>query len=175
MSKVTDPKLVFTRAQLAELAGVTTKTLQRWEEGGLSAARLNGGGQRVRYDGPASFQYCVQTEARRLAQVDASAAAPDDETGEAVVKSSWDARYARARALAAEIELEADRGTLVPAAELHDVLARASALARSLPRREAPAVARLLGVEPRDAMPLLERVSDQILALFHEALEGRTP
>lgn len=170
MSKPDDGRLRFTRQELADLAGCSTKTLQRDEAEGLAGARVSEPGQRVLYDGPAAFQWLVQAEARKLAQADSSAAALDGETGEPLNKPAWDARYARARALAAEMELEADRGALVPVAEVQDVLARAAAVAKSLPRREAAAMAGVMGCEPREAVPLLERVSDAILRLFREAM-----
>lgn len=160
----------LTQAQLADLFGCTTRALRKWDGEGLSAARSKSKKKRGRYDGRAAIEWYVERAARKLVESGALVELPD-EAGHPLNKLEWAGRYERARALTAEDELRLARGELVEDSRVRDVLARAAAVAKGLPRREAAAVGRMLGVEPRAAVPLLERVSDAILGHLRAAVE----
>jgi hypothetical protein len=84
-----------------------------------------------------------------------------------------DARRRKEAALAEKHELDAARrrGELIERSHLVDVLLRIRRIVDALPRRRCQEVAELLGIEPRQAVPMLEGVADAILAELRGELE----
>lgn len=71
-----------------------------------------------------------------------------------------------------ELDLREREGELVQRSVVRDQLERAGEAARSAPRRLSHEAAEILGVEPRQAMELLELLVRPVLEVLREPFEG---
>jgi phage terminase Nu1 subunit (DNA packaging protein) len=144
--------------ELAELFGVTSRTLRDWHSKGLADVR---DGQTGSYDLPAAIAWLVDREDDRSALV--------DEYREAR------ARNQLAQALLREDELRVKRGELVPVDDVLGLvrtpLERVDAQLRTAPRRLSKAWSERLGTSHREALALIRELVEEVRGELREVFE----
>jgi phage terminase Nu1 subunit (DNA packaging protein) len=155
-----DP-LTATQPEIARIFGVSTRTIQRWEELGLASARVEGGDV-LRYDVPRAVAWRVEQEAARVADA-------HDEPG------SFEAARARkelALAQIREIELAELQGKMVRVAQrdatVREALEAGDRILKASPRRLANRWARRLKVTEPEAIELIEELVEDVRCLLRE-------
>lgn len=143
----------YTQVEAAEAVGVSPRTIRRWR----NAGKLDG----------------LAAEAEPDNEPDK--VAPEGHpggNGTGSGASLSEARRRKALALALKRELEAGRmvGDLVPISMLRHVTTRIRRAVETAPRRHLQEIAELMNVAPREAMPVVERITDTLLDAAREAV-----
>lgn len=141
----------LTWSEIADTLEVSRSTVWRWRKAG-----------KVREPGSSNGAGTVQHRS-----TDAGDVATD---GETPTLSSSRARKEDALARKHELDAAEREADLITRDAFRDSLAHVRRVVDSLPRRKATEVAEMLGVTPREAMPLLEDVADAIIAEIHDQL-----
>lgn len=131
---------------MADMLGVSAKTVGEWQEQGLPVAKRGGPGIPSEYESAAVIDWFVRRELAR-----ANAERPRD-------------RLHRAQAELAELNLRERRGELAPAAEIARMLGAAVVDAREFLLGESPRLAVLLdGLDRPGRESLLAKTFDEFL------------
>lgn len=138
--------LVIGQENIADLFGVTPKTIVEWQESGFPVAARGGPGVPSEYDAPACIAWLVARELGKIQQE-----SPND-------------RLARVKADSIEMDLAARRQTLIPIALLGPRLKAAMEFAREAWRPEPARLAReIRGKDAQEAEDILVVAFDAFL------------
>lgn len=156
------PSLTANQSEIAELLGVSAKTVQQWDRDGLrEAARLGMDGREARYDVRAAVHWWHDREMdalREETKVDAKEAAQ--------------IRNLEAQAESRELDLEVKRGELVPIDEVEGLvresLESVDSVLRHAASRFAPQLAKAAKVPLKQARSILREVVESVRGAIRE-------
>lgn len=160
------------RAEIADIFGVSPRTVKRWCEHADFPPPMNPGARGLQYRSETVVRWFVDHELRqRLGQVaPGDGLAPDEEVAGLTAER---AALAREQRLKLERENAVARGELVPAGTAHRVLAASIGSARSILLRVHASVAQTLPDLPTEVVEVIrQQHHDALQALSETPLPG---
>jgi phage terminase Nu1 subunit (DNA packaging protein) len=137
---------IIGQTEIAELFGVSARTITEWQAAGMPVAVLGGPGVSGEYDGPACIRWLVEREVRKV-----QGESPKD-------------RLARLQGDELEMDLAERRGRLVEAGAVEPMMRAAIVSARERIRNEPARIAAALeGKDKAAREAMLRELFDEVL------------